>query len=337
MLKPNHTIIIAEIGVNHGGDLERAVSLVHLAKEAGADYAKFQTFKAENLVCADATRAEYQERNCGGDESQLQMLRRLELKPEDFNILARECREAGIGFLSSPFDIESADFLAGLDMNYWKIPSGEVTNLPMLERIALYGGPVIMSTGMCDIDEVRQAVKVLTDNGVEREAIYLLHCNTQYPTPAEDVNLCAMEQLATLGCGGVGFSDHTEGVAVPIAAVARGAKIIEKHFTYDKNAAGPDHRASADPEEFKAMTEAIRIVEKAVGSAEKHVTPSERSNLNVARKSIVARKPIRAGETFTVRNVTVKRPGTGISPMRWYQVIGQKASRDFNTDDLITL
>lgn len=194
-----------------------------------------------------------------------------------------------------------------------------------------------MSTGMCDIDEVRQAVKVLTDNGVEREAIYLLHCNTQYPTPAEDVNLCAMEQLATLGCGGVGFSDHTEGIAVPIAAVARGAKIIEKHFTYDKNAAGPDHRASADPEEFKAMTEAIRIVEKAVGSAEKHVTPSERSNLNVARKSIVARKPIRAGETFTVRNVTVKRPGTGISPMRWYQVIGQKASRDFNTDDLITL
>ena len=337
MLKPNHTIIIAEIGVNHGGDLQRAVSLVHLAKEAGADYAKFQTFKAENLVCADASRAEYQERNCGGDESQLQMLRRLELKPEDFNILARECREAGIGFLSSPFDIESADFLAGLDMNYWKIPSGEVTNLPMLERISLYGGPVIMSTGMCDIDEVRQAVKVLTDNGVEREAIYLLHCNTQYPTPAEDVNLCAMEQLATLGCGGVGFSDHTEGIAVPIAAVARGAKIIEKHFTNDKNAAGPDHRASADPEEFKAMTAAIRIVEKAVGSAEKHVTPSERSNLNVARKSIVARKPIRAGETFTVRNVTVKRPGTGISPMRWYQVIGQKASRDFNTDDLITL
>ena len=337
MLTPNHTIIIAEIGGYQGGDLQRAVSLVHLAKEAGADYAKFQTFKAENLVCADASRAEYQERNCGGDESQLQMLRRLELKPEDFNILARECREAGIGFLSSPFDIESADFLAGLDMNYWKIPSGEVTNLPMLERISLYGGPVIMSTGMCDIDEVRQAVKVLTDNGVEREAIYLLHCNTQYPTPAEDVNLCAMEQLATLGCGGVGFSDHTEGIAVPIAAVARGAKIIEKHFTYDKNAAGPDHRASADPEEFKAMTAAIPIVEKAVGSAEKHVTPSERSNLNVARKSIVARKPIRAGETFTVRNVTVKRPGTGISPMRWYQVIGQKASRDFNTDDLITL
>ena len=337
MLKPNHTVIIAEIGVNHGGDLQRAVSMVHLAKEAGADYAKFQTFKAENLVCADASRAEYQERNCGGDESQLQMLRRLELKPEDFNILARECREAGIGFLSSPFDIESADFLAGLNMDYWKIPSGEVTNLPMLERIALYGGPVIMSTGMCDIDEVRQAVKVLTDNGVEREAIYLLHCNTQYPTPAEDVNLSAMEQLATLGCGGVGFSDHTEGIAVPISAVARGAKIIEKHFTYDKNASGPDHRASADPEEFKAMTEAIRIVEKAVGSAEKHVTPSERSNLNVARKSIVARQPIRAGETFTIRNVTVKRPGTGISPMRWYQVIGQKASRDFNTDELITL
>lgn len=337
MLKQNHTVIIAEIGVNHGGDLQRAVSMVHLAKEAGADYAKFQTFKAENLVCADASRAEYQERNCGGDESQLQMLRRLELKPEDFNILARECREAGIGFLSSPFDIESADFLAGLNMDYWKIPSGEVTNLPMLERIALYGGPVIMSTGMCDIDEVRQAVKVLTDNGVEREAIYLLHCNTQYPTPAEDVNLSAMEQLATLECGGVGFSDHTEGIAVPIAAVARGAKIIEKHFTYDKNASGPDHRASADPGEFKAMTEAIRIVEKAVGSAEKHVTPSERSNLNVARKSIVARKPIRAGETFTVRNVTVKRPGTGISPMRWYQVIGQKASRDFNTDELITL
>lgn len=337
MLKPNHTIIIAEIGVNHGGDLHRAISMTHLAKDAGADYAKFQTFKAENLVCADADRAEYQERNCGGDESQLQMLRRLELKPEDFKVLAHECRDAGIGFLSSPFDIESADFLAGLDMDYWKIPSGEVTNLPMLERIALYGGPVIMSTGMCDIDEVRQAVKVLTDNGMERESIYLLHCNTQYPTPAEDVNLGAMEQLATLDCGAVGFSDHTEGIAVPIAAVARGAKIIEKHFTYDKNASGPDHRASADPGEFKAMTDAIRIVEKAVGSAEKHVTPSESSNLNVARKSIVARKPIRAGETFTVRNITVKRPGTGISPMRWYKVLGQKASRDFNTDDLITL
>lgn len=331
------TVIIAEIGVNHGGDFDTACRLVKAAADAGADYAKFQTFKAESLVRAGAKRADYQIANCGGDETQLQMLRKLEISNEDLLRLKDVCADNGIGFMSSPFDLESVDFLAGLDMDYWKIPSGEITNLPYLERIASHGGKVIMSTGMSSIEEVESAVKVLTDNGISRKNINLLHCNTQYPTPPEDVNLLAMDSLRDLGCGKVGFSDHTQGIVVPVAAVAIGAEIIEKHFTYDKNAAGPDHKASADPEEFKAMVDGIRIVEKATGSSLKHVTESERANIEVARKSIVACRRIAKGELLTEDNITVKRPGTGISPMRWHEVIGLRAERDFNADDLIEI
>ncbi len=331
------TVIIAEIGVNHGGDFDTACRLVKAAAEAGADYAKFQTFKAESLVSAGAKRADYQVANCGGDETQLQMLRKLEISNDDLLRLKDVCSENGVGFMSSPFDLESVDFLAGLDMDYWKIPSGEITNLPYLERIASHGGKVIMSTGMSTIEEVESAVKVLTDNGISRKNINLLHCNTQYPTPPEDVNLLAMDSLRDLGCGKVGFSDHTQGIVVPVAAVAMGAEIIEKHFTYDKNAVGPDHKASADPEEFKAMVDGIRIVEKARGSSLKHVTESESANIEVARKSIVACRRIAKGELLTVDNITVKRPGTGISPMRWHEVIGLRAVRDFNADDLIEI
>lgn len=333
----NHTIIIAEIGVNHGGDFNTAVRLIEAAASTGADYAKFQTFKAENLASSNAKRAEYQVANCGGEESQLEMLKRLEISNLDMFRLKQVCADNGIGFMSSPFDLESVDFLATLGMDYWKIPSGEITNLPYLERIAHYGGKIIMSTGMSSADEVAAAINVLTSNGIDRGDISILHCNTQYPTPPEDVNLRAMESLRTLDCGKVGFSDHTQGIAVPIAAVAMGAEIIEKHFTYDKNASGPDHRASADPTEFKAMVAGIRTVEKAIGDSYKHITDSERGNVEIARKSIVARCLIRQGEQFTLKNLTVKRPGSGISPMRWYEVIGQTAKRDFASDELIEI
>lgn len=332
-----HTIIIAEVGVNHGGDFDLACRMIKLAAEAGADYVKFQTFKAENLVCADASRAEYQKRNCGGDETQLQMLRKLELKAADFSRLAEVCRSCGVGFLSSAFDAESITLLNGIGMDYWKIPSGEITNLPYLEQIAACGGKIILSTGMSTPEEVTEAVGVLTAAGIPKSDIALLHCNTQYPTPPADVNLRAMETLRALGCGMTGYSDHTEGIAIPIAAVALGAEIIEKHFTYDKNASGPDHKASADPEEFAAMVKGIRATEEALGSPLKHVTDSERPNIAVARKSIVASRAIAKGELLTAENLTVKRPGTGISPMRWHEITGTRAVTDFRPDQQITV
>lgn len=331
------TIIIAEAGVNHGGDMAAAIALIHEAARAGADYVKFQTFKAENLVSHNARRARYQEANCGGDESQLQMLKRLELKPEAFALLSEECRKAGIGFLSSPFDLESIELLDALKMDYWKIPSGEITNLPYLERIASKGGKVILSTGMSTMADIEAAVGILEAGGIDRKNITLLHCNTQYPTPAADVNLRAMGALSTLGCGGVGFSDHTIGIAVPIAAAALGACMIEKHFTLDKNASGPDHKASADPAELRKMIEAVRTVNLALGSAEKHVTDSESQNVTVARKSIVAACPINKGELLTEENITTKRPANGLSPMLWHKVIGTAATRDFLPDEPITL
>lgn len=331
----HHTIIIAEAGVNHGGDYATAVEMIHEAHRAGADYIKFQTFRAENLVCRNASRADYQKRNCGGDESQFAMLKRLELASSDFIGLKEECERTGIGFMSSPFDLESIDFLAGLGMDYWKIPSGEITNLPFLEKIASKGGRVILSTGMSTIEEVEAAVDILVSGGLKRNEISLLHCNTQYPTPPIDVNLRAMESLRSLGCGMTGFSDHTVGIAVPIAAVALGAEIIEKHFTLDKHGAGPDHVASADFTELQAMVSGIREVEQALGSSRKRLTESESGNLAVARKSIVAAKPIRKGEILTADNITVKRPGNGISPMKWHAVIGTEAVADFNPDDLI--
>lgn len=299
---------------------------------------KFQTFKAEKLVSASARKAEYQQANCPemGD-TQLQMLKSLELRADDFGVLKAECERCGVGFLSSPFDEESIDMLAGLDMDYWKIPSGEITNLPYLERIGSMKGNVILSTGMCSFIEVEKAVELLTQCGTPKHDIILLQCNTQYPTPMEDVNLKAMNTLAKLGCKGVGYSDHTLGIEVPIAAVALGAKVIEKHFTLDKNMSGPDHKASLDPVELSLMVKAVRNVELALGSGIKDVSDSEKSNIAVARKSIVASRNIRTGESFSADNLTVKRPGDGLSPMLWHDLLGKKAKRDYLADEQIGL
>ncbi len=331
-------IIIAEAGVNHCGSLERALRMVDAAAAAGVDYVKFQTFKAEKLVSASAPKAGYQEANDpDSGATQLEMLRRLELTASDFTTLAARCREIGVGFLSTPFDLESIRELRRLDMDYWKIPSGEITNLPYLRAIGATRRPVILSTGMSDLDEVEAALKALELAGTPRSMVSLLHCNTQYPTPMRDVNLRAMEALRTLGAASVGYSDHTLGTEVPIAAVALGARIIEKHFTLDKSLPGPDHRASLEPDELQLMVNQIRNIEQALGSADKHVSPSERPNIEVARKSIVAARNIAKGELLTEDNITVKRPGGGISPILWDQVIGTRATRDFAFDQLISL
>ncbi len=327
--------IIAEAGVNHNGDINIARQMIDVAAGSGVDYIKFQTFKAEKLVVENAQQADYQKRNTGKSESQLDMLKKLELTQDDFIELKKYCGEKKVGFISTPFDLDSIDFLESLDMDFWKVPSGEVTNYPYLVKIAETGRPVVMSTGMCDMEEIREAVKVLGDNGCSK--LTLLHCNTMYPTPFEDVNLKAMETLEKEFKMPVGYSDHTLGIEIPIAAVAFGAVVIEKHFTLDKNMPGPDHKASIDPEELKQMVSAIRNVEKALGDGEKCVTDSEKANKAVARKSIVAAVDIKAGELFTEDNLTVKRPGTGINPMIWPEVLGKKANRDFKKDDLITL
>lgn len=333
----NKTIIIAEAGVNHNGDYNRAVEMVYAAKAAGADYVKFQTAVPELVISSVAPKAEYQKETTGEGESQLEMCRKIHLKLDDYAPLAQLCREVGIGFMSTPFDLVSIDCLVPLGMDYWKIPSGEITNLPYLRKIARKGGKVILSTGMCELEEVEAAMRVLTDNGLQRSDISLLHCNTQYPTPMRDVNLRAMDALRTLNPGAVGYSDHTQGIEVPVAAVAMGAQIIEKHFTLDKNLPGPDHKASLEPAELAAMVSAIRNIEQAIGSGQKHVSESERPNIEVARKSIVAARDIKAGELLTEENITVKRPGNGVSPMLWDSVIGTKAIRDFKADHLIEL
>lgn len=332
-----HTIIIAEAGVNHNGSLDIAIEMVRRAASAGVDYVKFQTFKAERLVSATAPQAKYQKDNCGGDGTQLTMLKKLELREEDFVTLTRVCRECGVGFMSTPFDMDSIDFLAALDMDYWKIPSGEITNLPYLRRIATKGGRVILSTGMSVIEEVAAAVEALEQSGTSRTDIYLLHCTTQYPTPFEAVNLRAMDSLRALECAGIGYSDHTAGITVPIAAVARGAEIIEKHFTLDRDMPGPDHKASLTPGELASMVTAIRDTELALGSPEKTVTEAERPNIAVARKSIVASRHIAKGELLTEENLSTKRPGTGINPMSWDTVIGTAADRDYDPDEPIEL
>lgn len=333
----DHVIIIAEAGVNHNGNLQMARRMVKAAKAAGADYVKFQTAVPELVISTIAPKAEYQKETTGEAQSQLEMCRAIHLPLGDYKGLSDMCREEGIGFMSTPFDLVSIDCLAPLDMDYWKIPSGEITNLPYLRKIAHTGGKVIMSTGMSTLQEVEAAVEVLTDNGLKRSDIILLHCTTQYPTPAVAVNLRAMDALRTLGCAAVGYSDHTVGIEIPVAATALGARVIEKHFTLDKSLPGPDHRASLDPEELKAMVAAIRKVEAAMGTGEKIVAEAERGNIRVARKSIVAACDIRAGEIFSEENITVKRPGNGISPMLWDQVIGRRAPRDFAYDTLIEL
>ncbi len=327
--------IIAEAGVNHGGDLDLAKKMVDAAENAGADAVKFQTFIAEEGISAKAAKAAYQMEATGREGSQLEMVKALELSFSDFLEIQAHCRRRGILFLSTPFDLPSIDFLSGLGMPFWKIPSGEITHLPYLIRIAQTGKPVVMSTGMATMEEVLWAVEVLTANGAG--PITLLHCNTEYPTPFADVNLRAMETLRRETGLPVGYSDHTVGVEASVAAVAMGAVIIEKHFTLDKSQAGPDHRASLDPAELKSLVLAVRHVEQALGTGDKSPSASELKNREVARKSLVARKEIRRGTVFTEENIAVKRPGTGISPARWFEVIGREAKRDFKEDELIEL
>lgn len=330
-------VIIAEAGVNHNGSLEMACRLADEAKRAGADYVKFQTGIPENVISVRAEQAEYQKHNTGTSESQLDMVRKIMLRPDDFKPLKEYCDSIGIRFLSTPFDLDSIDILKPLEMDLWKIPSGEITNLPYLRKIASMGQPVVMSTGMSRLGEVDDAVGVLLDGGLTLDMITLLHCNTEYPTPYTDVNLRAMLALRdAIGCR-VGYSDHTLGIEVPVAAVAMGAEVIEKHFTLDKTLPGPDHVASLEPAELKAMVSAIRHTEAVLGSGRKDVSPSERKNIAIARKSIIAARPISKGERFSHDNLTVKRPGNGISPMLWDTVVGLEAPRDFEPDELIEL
>lgn len=331
-------LIIAEAGVNHNGSLELAKRLIDVAAEAGVDYVKFQTFKSENLVTRRACQAGYQQRNLGSEfQTQLQMLKQLELSTEDHQVLLAYCREKGVAFLSTAFDFESIDFLATLKPDLWKIPSGEITNYPYLKYIAQFRKPVILSTGMSTLGEITVAINVLEEFGLTRNQITVLHCNTEYPTPMCDVNLRAMQTMAAKLNVSTGYSDHTVGIEIPVAAVALGAKVIEKHFTLDRNLAGPDHKASLEPRELKAMVSAIRNVELALGDGVKRVADSEEKNKNIARKSIVAACPIKKGEAFNETNLTVKRPGNGISPMFWEEVLGKLAGKDFQADDLIEL
>ena len=326
-------IIIAEAGVNHNGSIDLAKEMIIKAKEAGADYVKFQTFIPKNLVSKTAQKAGYQKDATGDDESQLQMLSKLALTFGDFKELQECCKEVGIGFLSTPFDLDSIEFLNTLKMPFWKIPSGEITNEPYLRAIGKTGLPVIMSTGMTTLDEIREALQVLREEGCED--IKLLHCNTQYPTPMEDVNLAAMETLRKEFRVPVGFSDHTMGIHVPIGAVALGAEVIEKHFTLDHNMEGPDHKASLEPDELKAMVSCIRQIEKAIGTGLKEPSPSEQTNMVAARKSLVAAIDIKKGELFTKENLTTKRPGDGISAMKWSKLLGKVASKNYEADDKI--
>lgn len=328
-------MIIAEAGVNYNGDLDLAKKMIYVAKESGADIIKFQTAKPELVMSKYAEKADYQKAMTGENESQLEMCRKILLPYDAFYALKKLCQELDIGFLSTPFELESIDFLHTLGIELWKIPSGEITNLPYLEKIGKMRQKVILSTGMSTLDEVQNAVDVLTSMGTEKNDIVLLHCTTEYPAPFDQVNLNAMLTLKNRLGMHVGYSDHTSGITVPIAAVALGAEIIEKHFTLDKNMIGPDHKASLAPDELKTMVKNIRIVEKTFGDGEKIPQSSELRNMQIARKSIVARRYIRKGETLTIENITTKRPGNGISPMMWYEILGSKAVKEFQEDELI--
>ncbi len=329
------TLIIAEAGVNHNGNMGIARKLIDIAAEAGADLVKFQTFNANRLVTHAAKKAEYQQKSTDGYESQHAMLRRLELTPAMHNELIAHCALRNIRFFSTGFDIESVDLLVSLGQNQFKIPSGEITNLPFLRHIGQLGKPVILSTGMATLGDIEAAIEVLEQAGTSRSSLTLLHCTTEYPTPMAEVNLRAMQSIHSAFGVAVGYSDHTSGIEVAIAAVALGATVIEKHFTLDRNLPGPDHKASLEPAELRAMVTAIRNIEVALGDGIKRLTPCEAKNKPVARKSLVASKAIKAGELFRAQNVTAKRPGTGISPMRWDEIIGQVALKDYDEDDLI--
>jgi N,N'-diacetyllegionaminate synthase len=329
------TLIIAEAGVNHNGDLGLAKELIDVAVEAGADLVKFQTFNANRQVTHTAKKADYQTNTTDGNETQHEMLRRLELTEAMHKELIAHCVLRNIGFFSTAFDIESVNLLVKLGQNQFKIPSGEITNLPYLRHIGQLGKPVILSTGMATLGDIEAAIEVLEQAGTSRANLTLLHCTTEYPTPMAEVNLRAMQSIQSAFGVAVGYSDHTQGIEVAIAAVALGATVIEKHFTIDRNLPGPDHKASLEPAELTAMVTAIRNIEVALGDGIKRLTPSEAKNKPVARKSLVASKAIKAGEIFSAQNVTAKRPGTGISPMRWDEVIGSVALKAYEEDDLI--
>lgn len=331
------TLIIAEAGVNHNGELALALKLIEAAAVAGADLVKFQTFRAAALASALAPKAGYQNRNMPGQESQQAMLKRLELDAMMHEKLQRHCRACGIGFFSSAFDLQSIELLAALGLERWKIPSGEITNLPYLRKIGRFGQPVILSSGMSTLAEIEAALQVLQQAGTPRNCVTVLHCNTEYPTPMRDVNLRAMLTIRDSCQVAVGYSDHTVGIEVAIAAVALGASVIEKHFTLDRTLPGPDHQASLEPDELKAMVSAIRNIEQALGDGCKQPSPSESGNVVIARKSIVAARAIHSGERFSEDNLAVKRPGGGLSPMCWDTVVGQHAVRDFAADEYIEL
>ena len=322
--------IIAEAGVNHNGSLELAKLMADKSVEAGVDCIKFQTFKSENLVNKEAKKAEYQINNTGSNDSQYSMLKKLELSYSDFSELKSYCDKKGIMFLSTPFDLESIDFLADLGMNIFKVPSGEITNLPYLRKINSYKKEVILSTGMANLEEIQDALNILKDCKVT-----LLHCTTEYPCPYDSVNMNAMLTIREKFNLPVGYSDHTQGIEIPVMAVSMGAKVIEKHFTLDKTMEGPDHKASLEPDELKKMVSSIRNVEKAFGTGEKAPQEAEKKNIEIARKSIVAKCDIQKGEIFTEQNLTCKRPASGISPMKWDEIIGTPAKKDYTEDELI--
>lgn len=332
-----NTTIIAEVGINHNGSLWLAKKLIDVAFDAGADYVKFQTFKTEKVMTRAADKAEYQKNFTDKGETQFEMIKKLELDRADHEKLIQYCEEKGILFLSTAFDHESINLLAELNIPFYKIPSGEITNLPYLRHIGGMGKPLVMSTGMATLGEVREAMDVLLKAGGKKDDLTILHCNTEYPTPIEDVNLNAMLNIRDKLGVKVGYSDHTLGIEIPVAAVAMGATVIEKHITLDRMLPGPDHAASLEPDELEAMVAAIRNIEKAFGDGVKKPSPSETKNIPIARKSIVAKKAIKKGNLFSKSNITVKRPGTGISPMKWDEIIGSRSKRDFKFDEQIEI
>lgn len=333
----NKVVIIAEAGVNHNGDIELAKKLIDVAAEAGVDYVKFQTFKASNLVSKSAKKANYQITNSKNDDSQFQMLKKLELSEADHHALINYCRLKNIQFLSTAFDLESLDLLVNLGINLFKIPSGEITNYPLLKRVGQLKKSVILSTGMCTMSDIQQAIDVLEEFGTKRDYITILHCNTEYPTPMKDVNLLSMNTIQKEFKTNIGYSDHTLGVEVPIAAVALGAKVIEKHFTLDKNMEGPDHAASLEPAELIQMTKCIRNLELALGSATKQPSDSEQKNIVIARKSIHLAVDLKKGHVLQEIDLIMKRPGDGVSPMQMRMVLGKKLKRDLNADSKLSL
>ncbi|MFL2755382.1 MAG: N-acetylneuraminate synthase [Gammaproteobacteria bacterium] len=331
------TIVIAEAGVNHNGDLGLAKKLVDAAKNAGADIVKFQTFTAQNLVTTYAEKANYQKTTTRKKESHFEMLKNLELSRKNHKILMSYCKDKKIEFLSSAFDLEDLAFLNSLKLKRFKVPSGEITNLPYLKSIAKFNKQTILSTGMSSMNEIKRSLEVLKKNGLHKSKIIILQCNTEYPTPLKDVNLLAMKEMKEVFGTRVGYSDHSDSLITPSLAVALGAEVIEKHLTLNKNMSGPDHSASLSPKEFKKMIDMIRDTEISLGTKLKKLTKSEEKNISVVRKSIVAKKEIKKGEIFTEENITTKRPAKGISPMKWDKIIGKKSKKNFKEDQLISI